>query len=58
MTTDIELARQRVAAKKVWGRVSERAILTGQWDEGDFIKDELQQVRFERAALKEVNPDD
>ena len=58
MSTDIKLARQRVANKKLWGRPSEKAILDGYWDLGDIIKEELEQVRFERAALKEVNPDD
>jgi len=58
LVSDIDLARQRVAQSKLWGRVSEQAILKGHWDEGSLVKNELEQVRLERAALKEINPDD
>jgi hypothetical protein len=56
-TTDLELARQRLAAKWIQ-TYTKNAILNGEWDSGFMLKNELEQVRFERAALREINPDD
>lgn len=57
MPTDIELARQRVASRWVHG-YTKRAILNGEWDLGNLVIDELEQVRYERASLKEEIADD
>ena len=57
MPTDIELARQRVAFRWVHG-YTKRAILNGEWDRGNLVIDELEQVRYERASLKEEIADD
>lgn len=45
---DIEEARRRVAAVKN-GPALEKAILTGQWDQGKLVQDALLQVRIERG---------
>lgn len=49
--SDIEEARRRVAVGK--GYVPERAILTGQWDNGKLVKDALEEVRRERGGAAE-----
>jgi len=57
MLTDIELARQRVASRWSAG-YTKRAIINGEWDLGRLVKDELEQVRYERTALREEIADD
>lgn len=47
--SDIEEARRRVAEGK--GIVPERAILSGQWDAGRLVQDELERVRRERGSV-------
>ena len=58
VSNDVKAARQRLVDQKLWGRIPERAILKGHWDGGALIKDEFERISLERAALKEINPDD
>jgi hypothetical protein len=37
-------ARRNLADSKLWGRVSERAILTGAWDSGQLVQERLAAV--------------
>jgi hypothetical protein len=40
------LARSMLANSKGWGCVPERAILTGQWDEGQLIREYIKKAEI------------
>jgi hypothetical protein len=44
--TDIHLAqaRRNLVDRKLWGRVPEKAILTGAWDTGQLVQGALQDL--------------
>lgn len=44
-------ARRVVADSKLWGRVPEYAILTGQWDQGELVQAALQDVLKNRPEI-------
>jgi len=45
--TILHRARERLAAQKLWGRVSEKAILDGHWDTGDLIRHTIYEIEAE-----------
>ena len=52
MISDIEEARERVAARWIQ-TYTKNAIINGEWDLGRLVKEELEQVRFERVAMRD-----
>lgn len=42
--TDLQEARRFVADMKLWGRVPEKAILGGYWDNGQLVQSALQDL--------------
>lgn len=42
--TELQLARRTVADMKLWGRVPERALLSGAWDKGALVQAALQDL--------------
>ena len=45
--TILQRARERLAGQKLWGRVSEKAILSGHWDNGDLIRHTIYEIEAE-----------
>jgi hypothetical protein len=40
----LKLARQMLLDSKVWGVTCERAIISGQWDQGSIMKDQIRKA--------------
>ena len=56
MKSTITRARERVASSKLWGRVSERAIMGGFWDQGSLVREATAQIDAEDIrGMKEEN---
>ena len=47
----LQLARRNLADSKLWGRVAERAILSGAWDTGRLVQERLAAVPRELPEI-------